>query len=138
MYASDVLFIIKLGLISHIILVICYYFEHVTIYYFQVLRLLHILIYNLNVHKFYKHSLQALFSRVLLHETQNNVFDKSQDYCRETWTSWKLIEGNPWQKQSSLLQLRTPHQGTARTGTITNYYKNYFSTCPRGIGCFYT
>ena len=30
-------------------------------------------------------------------------------------------------KNSSLLQMRTPHQSTARTGSITNNCKNYFS-----------
>ena len=41
-------------------------------------------------------------------------------------------------KKSSLLQLRTLHQGTVHTGSITNYYKNYFSNMLHpGIGCFY-
>ena len=57
---------------------------------------------------------------------------------RKMSASWKLAEESSCQKKSSLLQLRTPHQGTVHTGSITNYYKNYFSNMLHpGIGCFY-
>ena len=36
--------------------------------------------------------------------------------------NWKLIEGSPWQKIFSLLQLRTSQQRTGGTGSITNYW----------------
>ena len=42
----------------------------------------------------------------------------------ELKVSWKKSLTH---KKSSLLQLRTPHQNTVRTGSITNYNKNHFS-----------
>ena len=67
-------------------------------------------------------------------KNQNNVVGKSQDYnqknnitSRKTSIRWRLVDGSPWQKGSTLLQLYTRDQSTAGTDYSTTYYKNYYS-----------
>ena len=51
-------------------------------------------------------------------------------YChvKENVNELKINWSKYLTKNFPLLQLRTPHQSTARTDFCTNYYKNYFST----------
>ena len=48
-------------------------------------------------------------------------------HVRKNVNKLKVSRRTSLTKKLSLLQLRTPHQSTLRSGSVTNYYKNYFS-----------
>ena len=48
-------------------------------------------------------------------------------HVRKNVNKLKVSRRTSLTKKLSFLQLRTPHQSTLRSGSITNYYKNYFS-----------